>query len=208
MNNSLKPEPRLLAHTESNNFIKNLKQRVTRKARYRQFLNRSTYTECLDAICVEFGLESRNTYSKILKALSHQSERISKDKERMRCVLKEELISNTNYFVVRGKLALVINPINALDSHIEVHGTYMEDQLWSWSEKALDDPGICAKSIENPSEFLEELRLVGEKEVYIINYESDLQDWLSGWSGIAFIQEEIARKNKKLSIWLKLENPN
>jgi|GEM_PF-4220970 len=208
MNNSLKPEPHQFAHAESENFIKNLKQRITRKARYRQFLNRNTYTQCLDAICVELGLESRNIYSKILKALSNQSERISKDKERMRCVLREELIPNTNYFVVRGKLALVINPINALDSHIEVHGTYMEDQLSSCSEKALDDPAICAKPIENPSKSLAKLRLVGEKEVYIINHESDLQDWLSGWSGVAFIHEESARKNNKLSVWLNLKKPN
>jgi hypothetical protein len=208
MNNLLKPEPRQLAHAESENFIKNLKQRITRKARYRQFLNRNTYTQCLDEICVELGLENRNTYSKILKSLSNQSERISKDKERMRCVLREELIPNTNYFVVRGKLALVINQDNALDSYIEVHGTYMEEQLWSCSEKAPDDSGICAKSVENPSEFLAKLRLVGEKEVHIINHESDLQNWLSGWSGIAFIQEKSARKNNKLSIWLNLKNPN
>ena len=206
MNKSITPKLRPNPHVDSVNFIKNLKQRVTRQARYRQVHTAKSYTECLEDVCMDFGFDGRKSYANILKALELQSDRIFKDTDRQRCLSKEEVAPNTEYFVVRGKLQLEVSLINDSDSRMKVAGVYMEGVYWPDSLKALYDSSIQAEPIKNPAEFLTELRLAGEKDVYVINHKSDLESWVDGWSGIAFIQEKLARKNFDIAMWLSLES--
>jgi len=206
MKNSFKPEPRPFPHVESENFINNLKQRIKRRVRNRQYLTNESYIECLEAICMDSGFNDRNSYCNILKALELQSKHIHIDENRMRCLSKEELIPNTEYFVVRGKLELEISLNNESDSRMKVYGVYMDGRYWPDDLGIYDDSPLLAKPVENPFEFLSKLGLTGEKQVYIINHQTDLEHWLGGWSGIAFLQEQLVRKNIDLSIWLSLES--
>jgi len=201
------PEPRPVPHIESKTFIKKLKLRIKKKVRMRQYLTRKSYTDCLEEICELAGFDSRHSYSTVLKALEQQSKSLCIDEDRMRCLSEEKLIPNASYFLVRGKLGLEVHLNNDSESCMAVHGVRTDNRFWPDELRIHDDSQRAAKPVDCPPESLAKLRLAGEKQIHIINYETDLESWLDGWSGIAFLEENLVRKNIKLAIWLSLEVP-